>query len=347
MAIVKGNIFTFKGVTDVSDCKTAQDVMIKANLNWTVQKTQVYAKMPGQVDFDNPDNLHDTDIFVGSNSFKPVNNSFCTYRTDINQPLGMVKDRYTPVQNMDAFKFFNDAISDNNVSWFTAGCYGIGEKIFVSAKLSDTVLVNGKDPIENYLVFSTSHDGSSGVRIMLTPIRLICFNCMNAAIRNASNYITLRHTQSVHTKINKAKEILGIARKKIDFFEECMEQMTKIKFSDKEAMELFGQVLLNDNELTALAQNGYEIKDIVNRNWLAMDRSNISTQKANELYKMYEYYHIGAGQQEFLGTGYGVYNAVNGYYSNLKNEEGIKRMDTLLNGTQSNKIALAGNLILS
>lgn len=346
MATVKGNIFTFKGVTDVSDCLTAQDVMKKAHLDWTVAKGEVYGKMPGEVDFNNPKNFTPNDFYHGSNTYKPINNIFHVYRTDKNIPLGIVKERYTPVQNTDAFKFFNDAIGKDDVSWFTAGCSGNGEKIFVSAKLSDTVLVNGKDPIDQYLVFSTSHDGSSGVRIILTPIRLVCFNAMNSAIRNATSFITLRHTNSVHSKITEAQEILGITRKKIDFFAQCMEQMTKIKADDDTALDIFSQIIFSEKELETLAYKEYTVNDLARRNYNAMDDANISTKKVNQFCDMITYYHTGAGQREYLGTGYGVYNAINGYYSNCKNDEGIKRMDKLLYGEHATKIKKAGDLVL-
>lgn len=346
MAIVKGNLLTFQGVTDVRDCVTAQEVMQKAGLNWNVAKGEVLVKMPEGPDLDNPDGFGPNDIHHGYNSYKVLENAFATYRTDKNIPLGLVKARYTPVQNIDAFKFFNDAIGKNNVSWFTAGCSGNGEKVFVSAKLSDTILVNDKDPIDTYLVFSTSHDGSSGVKIMLTPVRLICFNCMNAAIRNASSYITIRHTQSVHSKISTAQEILGITRKKIDFFSQCLEQMTKIKINDDKALDIFSKIVFSEKELENLAYAEYGIKDLARKNYNAMDDANISTEKVNQFCKIIEYYHIGAGQREYLGTGYGVYNAVNGYFSNCRNDIGIKRMNNLLYGQAADKIQLAGDLIL-
>lgn len=62
--------------------------------------------------------------------------------------------------------------------------------MFVSAKLPNTVFVGG-DPVENYLVFMSSHDGSTGVKILFTPIRIVCENTLSAAIRNATNYVSL------------------------------------------------------------------------------------------------------------------------------------------------------------
>lgn len=346
MASVRGNLLTFTGVTDVTDCRTAQEVMEKAGLNWNVAKGKILVQMPDNVDLDNPNNFGPEDIHHGYNSYKVVNNQFATYRTDKNIPLGIVKERYTPIQNIDAFKFFNDVIDKNDVSWFTAGCGGNGEKVFVSAKLSDTILVNGKDPINNYLVFSTSHDGSSSIKIMLTPIRLICFNAMNAAIRNATSYINIKHTQSAYSKISTAHEVLGITRKKIDFFSQCLEQMTKIKMNDDKALDVFSKIVFSEKELEDLAYAEYGVKDLARKNYNAMDDANISTKKVNQFCELIDYYHIGAGQREYLGTGYGVYNAVNGYFSNCKNDTGIKRMDNLLYGQAADKIKKASDLIL-
>ena len=69
--------------------------------------------------------------------------------------------------------------------------------------------------------------------------------------------------------------------------------------------------------------------------------------KINILSEMNNYYFDGVGQREIIGTGWGVYNAVTGYYSNVDNSTGNKRMDSLLFGDKSRKIQLAGNLILA
>ena len=82
-------------------------------------------------------------------------------------------------------------------------------------------------------------------------------------------------------------------------------------------------------------------------NYYAIDDTNISMKKVNVLHNMREYYEIGPGQKQYLGTGWGAYNAVTGYYSNVDNSEGIKRMDSLLFGDKSRKIETAGNLILT
>lgn len=338
---VKGMPFRYKGAVNVEDCKTAEDVMSSAGLNWNVSKCELVAKMPIHI------NQADTNGFIhGTNNYVECPNAFATYRTDYNIPLGIVKERYTPVQNTEAFNFFNNAIGKNKALWQTAGFFGNGERIFVSAKLPKNIFVQD-DVIENYLVFTTSHDGSSGVKILFTPIRIICENTLNAAIHDATNYISFRHTKSVHNNLDIAAEILETCNNKITNLQEQFILMKKIKMTDEKAQQTFANVILTDDEQFRIKQTGHTIGQIITRDWRAINDAQISMKKVNVIAEMNNYYFDGIGQRELVGTGYGVYNAVNGYYSNVDNSEGLKRMDSLLYGDKARKIELAGNLILA
>ena len=337
---VKGMPFRYKGAVNVEDCKTAEDVMSSAGLNWNVSKCELVAKMPIHI------NQADTNGFIhGTNNYVECPNAFATYRTDYNIPLGIVKERYTPVQNTEAFNFFNNAIGKNKALWQTAGFFGNGERIFVSAKLPKNIFVQD-DVIENYLVFTTSHDGSSGVKILFTPIRIVCENTLNAAIHDSTNYISFRHTKSVHNNLDIAAEILETCNNKIANLQEQFILMKKIKMTDEKAQQTFANVVLTDDEQFRIKQTGHTIGQIITRDWRAINDAQISMKKVNIIAEMNNYYFDGIGQRELVGTGYGVYNAVNGYYSNVDNSEGLKRMDSLLYGDKARKIELAGNLIL-
>lgn len=339
---IKGAPFRYNGAINVEDCETSADVMKKAGLDWEVAKCELVAKMPfieGLLPEDNDSFEHEGELF------KSCPNAYATYRTDYNIPLGVVKDRYTPVQNIEAFTFFDDAIGKDKAIWQTAGYFGNGERVFVSAKLPNNILVNG-DPVENYLVFTTSHDGSSGVKILFTPIRVICQNTLNAAIAGADNYVSFRHTSSVHRNIDCAKEILGICKQNSVYLQEKYTEMSKISIKDTDAAKYFAQVILNSSEYAELTNSGYNPMDLVRKNWNAMEASGVSTKKVNVIADMYKYYHTGPGQQEQIGNGWGLYNAVTGYYSNLDNSIGIKRMDSLLYGDKSRKLSFAANTLL-
>jgi len=343
MSIVRTAPFIFKGVHDVSHCKTSEEVMIAAKLNWEVAKCELVAKMPAS---DN-DSSRDDGFIRGSEFYKDVPNDYSIYRTDNNTPLGVVKGRYTPVQNIEAFKFFDDAIGKDKAIFQTAGCFGNGERIFVSAKLPKGIMVHGEDPVDNYLVFTTTHDGSGGVKALLTPIRVYCMNTLTAAIATSTNYISFRHTKSVNDNLNRGAEILGICKQRIDNVSTYYEQMYKKVFNDKQAQTAFASVILNQAELTAIEMTGHTVEQIVSKNWSAIEDAGISMKKVNTLNKINNYYHNGPAQREILGTGWGVFNAITGYYSNIDEAIGLKRMDSLLYGDKANKIESSANLILT
>lgn len=338
---VKGAPFRYIGAVNVEECKTAADVMSAAELDWKVAKCELVAKMP--LHTDKPEN---GGFVFGSNNYVDCPNAYAIYRTDYNIPLGIVKERYTPVQNIDAFTFFDGAIGKDKAIWQTAGFFGSGERIFVSAKLPKNILVDG-DPVENYLVFTNSHDGSSGVKILFTPIRVVCQNTLNAAIAASSNFISFRHTKSVHQKIDVAAEILGICDSQIQFLNEQYNFMKKIQMNDTQAQEIFANVILTEDEQFRVKQTGHTIGQIVTRDWRAIQDSQISMKKVNTIAEMNNYYFSGVGQREILGTAWGVYGAITGYYANVDNSEGTKRMDSLLYGDKSRKIELAGNLLIA
>lgn len=338
---IKGAPFRYKGAVNVENCKTAAEVMTAAGLDWNVEKCELVAKMPIHIN-----RAYDNGFIFNSNNYVECPNAFATYRTDYNIPLGIVKERYTPVQNIEAFTFFDSAIGKDKAIWQTAGFFGKGERIFVSVKLPKNIFVQG-DPVENYLVFTTSHDGTSGVKILFTPIRVVCQNTLNAAIASSTNYISFRHTKSVHSNLDIAAEILNICDDRIVSLQESFNAMKKIQMSDEKAQQIFANVILTENEQLRIKQTGHTVEQIITRDWRAIDDSQVSMKKVNTLSEMNNYYFAGVGQREIIGSAWGVYNAVTGYYSNVDNSEGIKRMDSILYGDKSRKIELAGNLLLA
>lgn len=336
---VKYAPFRYNGAINVENCKTAADVISAAGLNWQVEKCPLVAKMPT---LDNNKYGFNYD----NNNYVDCDNVYATYRTDYNIPLGIVKGRYTIVQNNEAFNFFDNAIGKNKAIWQTAGFFGNGERIFVSAKLPKNIVVNGTDPVENYLVFTTSHDGSSGVKILFTPIRIICQNTLNAAIKNATNYISFRHTNSVYKNIDIANEILGICNRNIYNLEQQYNRFVKEECGDSFAQTIFANTILSNTELENIKLTGHNIHQIIMRDNIAITDANISMKKVNVLSEINNYYYDGIGQKEFIGTKWGVLNAISGYYSNVDNSEGLKRMDSLLFGDKANKLELSNKLLL-
>lgn len=324
---------------DVGDCVTSEEVMEKAGLNFKVDKCELVAKMPFTVsqaadlklDEKNGDFIYDNAVY------RDCPSAYATYRTDYNIPLGIVKSKYTVVQNTEAFKFFDDVIKCGQAEWQTAGLFGFGQKIFVSAKLPKTIKV-GNDPIDNYLVFSNNHDGGGSVNILFTPIRVFCTNCLAAARKSADAFIRIRHTQSVKDKLDIGAQIIAASIERANTLEEFYNYLATIKMTDVDVMKYICQLNLTETEeVNALDFNKVNAyRKIIDRDYPTLEAANISTRKANMIAGMYEYYMSGIAQQDIAGTAWGAYNAITGYYCNVANMEGEKRMDSLLYGHTAN-----------
>lgn len=329
---------------DVSDCTTSEEVMRKAKLDFIVDKCDLMAKMPIKLNdnVNNKVNEKAGDFVYNGDIYRDCPNAYATYRTDLNVPLGLVNCKYQVVQNTEVFKFFDNAIGKDKAIWDRAGCFGYGHKLFVSAKLPITTTV-GKDPIENYLVFSTSHDGSSSVRIMFTPIRVACTNMLNSALHAADSYIALKHTKNVKDRLVEGSDILKIACEHAKDAAQLYQALTYIKMSDDDVIKYISRLMLTDAEREAVEhynpQHGYY--KVFCRDYTTLEATGISTRKANMIYSMFEYYVDGIGQKEIAGTAWGAYNAVTGYYCNVDKKEGEKRVDSLLWGSANSTMQKA------
>ena len=328
--------------TDVSDCETSYEVMQKAGLDFIIDKCDLMARMPFGIKRNNVVNELAGEFSRDGHIFRELPGAYATYRADNSQPLGIVGDKYEVVQNIDAFRFFDDAIGEGQAKWTHAGMLNGGRKIYVSAKLPFGMNING-DPVDNYLVFSNSHDGTSSVNIMFTPVRVFWTNKLNSAIKSADSYIRLRHTPSVKKQLANGAQILNAAKKLSNTTQEFYESLTKIKMSDEEVMKYIADLQLNEKEYEALMQydskNGY--KKLMLRDYRTMEVTGVSPRKANQISNTFAYYLDGIGQKQIAGTAWGAFNAITGFYSNVANLEGEKRVDSILYGGASSNISRA------
>lgn len=120
--------------------------------------------------------------------------------------LGMVGNRYVPLQNADAFEFFEPFIRNGWAQFETAGALGRGERVWVLAKLSGQIVIGKDDAIDRYLLLSNKHDGSGAVSIRFTPIRVVCQNTLNFAMEEGgSSVISVRHSKNMTEKLKQAQ----------------------------------------------------------------------------------------------------------------------------------------------
>ncbi|MFD2964011.1 DUF932 domain-containing protein, partial [Olivibacter jilunii] len=153
------------------------------------------------------------------------------------------------VQNAFAFEFFDSIVgAKNGILYETAGAWGKGERIFITAKLPDFIRVGRDDLIDQYLFLTTAHDGTNSITAAFTPIRIVCNNSLNAALRTTERIVKIRHTISAHEKLKKAHKLLGISHTVSCELQEIFNRWSKIHITDANLKRLIQLALAPSKE---------------------------------------------------------------------------------------------------
>ncbi len=262
-------------------------------------------------------------------------NSYFTFRTDTEAVLGSkLGCDYQVVQNTEAFGFFDSIVGGKNgILYETAGALGQGETIFITAKLPDYIRVGRNDCIEKYLFLTTSHDGSGSIHIAFTPVRVVCRNTLNAALSNQINAIKIRHTAMAGEKLKAAHKMLGIANQLAVEMEAIYNRWARVRISDPELKRLIQIAMAPDREVYEILKQGR-----------AQD---LSSHFNNMVGSIFDYAMTSPSQQEETtkGTVFGAYNAVTGYFQNVRNfRDDEARFKSIMYGTGFSRAQAAFNL---
>lgn len=150
--------------------------------------------------------------------------------------LAIVGGRYKVVQNEDLFAF-GDALLDGGGTWETAGSIRNGRVVFGALDLGREVTVgagSADDKVQTYLLVTTSHDGTVGVQAATTPVRVVCQNTLNMALRGVKQSFKMRHTTTIDGRIAAAREALSLSFAYADAFEAEAEALYQTSMNNAE-----------------------------------------------------------------------------------------------------------------
>ena len=161
--------------------------------------------------------------------------------------LGVVGKDYTPLQNRDAFKFFDPIVGQDAAVYHTAGALGQGERVWILAKLPGQIRVVGDDISEKYLLLSNSHDGKSSVQIKFTPVRVVCQNTLTMALSDGAVYRVIHHAD-VQSRLEQAHQMLGLINERFDDLEQTFQAMSRVKMDSNRLSEYLATVYPDSKE---------------------------------------------------------------------------------------------------
>ena len=145
------------------------------------------------------------------------------------------------------------------------------------AKMPHRYIIAG-DEIAPYLVVMNSHDGSSGIKVAMTPIRVVCQNTLNLALNSAKRIWTTKHTENVMSRVHEARETLMLAETYMGELGRSIDDLSKIKLTDKKVMEFMQEFfpITEDMPEVQRKNNLRLLNDMKRRYFDAPDLSDVS-----------------------------------------------------------------------
>ncbi len=177
-------------------------------------------------------------------------------RSSDNKVLGVVTDRYKVVQNSEAFAF-TDGLLGEGVTYETAGSLSGGKKIWLLAKLPEKYTIMGEN-VEPYLLFSNSHDGNGAIRVAMTPVRVVCQNTLNLALRTAKRAWSTVHVGDLAEKMDEAHSTLALAEDYMRGLKDEFERLERIYVSDQKVMEYIDMLIPLESDASEYRKKNIE-----------------------------------------------------------------------------------------
>jgi len=265
----------------LENAATAAEAIAAAGLDWKVNKEAIFLKDGSKID-----------------------RQYATVRSDTKKALGVVGEVYRPLQNKEAFSFFDAVVGSKEAIYTTAGALGDGERVWLLAKLPGHIRVIGDDIAEKYLLLTNTHNGTTTADILFTPVRVVCQNTLNIALSDATRKQKIRHTRSMGLKVADVRAGLGIIQERFAQFEVQAQALVKVNFKQADLDTYFKAIGLlpqKDNEIAAMSTRA---KNII-----------------EEVTKMFEH---GKGNDlpGVKGTAWGAFNAVAEYVDYTRSVRG-------------------------
>jgi phage/plasmid-like protein (TIGR03299 family) len=271
-------------ITD--DVLTAADAIKTAGLDWAVRKKQLFTADDAPVPPIRVQAKNGKWVDVPAGEFikaEKVFDKFAVQRLSDGAHLGCgLGPDYETFQNVEAFDLFDAVVDDGSAKYETAGALFDGKVVFILARLDRDITVAG-DKMVPYLLLLTSHDGSTALRMLTTPVRVVCANTMRMALGKHETSWSVRHTQNMKGRVQEVRNALQLSWKYYDEFEAEVERLMNQPVADKQVEDILGKVFPKKS-------------------------ADVLPEKALAVRGLYE---TAGTIGKFKGTGWGLLNAVN------------------------------------
>ena len=202
----------------VIDDLTPEQMMQKAGVDWSVEKQDL--------------------VTAGGSTVKSKQ---ALVRLSDGEVLDIVGKGWNPVQNAEAFNFFEEYVRAGDMQMHTAGSLNDGKMVWALAKTNESFELFDGDVTENYFLFSNPHEFGKAIDIRMTPIRVVCNNTLTLSLSQDSNaMLKVNHRKEFDS--SEVKEQMGIAKEKMEQYKSMAEFLGSKRYTSENIVQYFNEV---------------------------------------------------------------------------------------------------------
>jgi phage/plasmid-like protein (TIGR03299 family) len=198
---------------DINNATTAAEALDEAHLNWEAQPVGL----------------------ITENGISVIDHR-AIIRSDNNVVIGVVGDRYVPIQNTFAFSFFDTVCLSHQAKYNAAYVFDGGRKVILEASLGDPVEIRKGDEVVRRIQLINTFDGSHPLLAQFTVWRLICSNGLMAF--SEMNKCRILHTKNGENKANDALLVIAKGVKYFEHFESLCRELAQ-RVIDQKVVDAF------------------------------------------------------------------------------------------------------------
>lgn len=250
---------------------SAADAITAAGLDWRVEHTP----------------LHATLMTEHGVTTLPITDKMATTRINSDgsgSVLGITSPTYSIVQNSDSADLIDGITDEAGAIIDSAGEIGGGKRIYVAARMPETLKIGKDDAVDTFLVITNGHDGTHALSCEIRHLRLICTNGMTGWGRLSS--VSLRHTSRMDVRVEQIRDTLRIVYSEAGHFQKWAEELISSKTTDA--------------KFWGIVEQAFPIADD------ASDRQRAAVERTRDA--LMTIWH-GPTQQNIKGTKWGAYQA--------------------------------------
>lgn len=217
----------------VNEAPTPTDALRIGGLNWNVEQWPLYAT---------------------NGEHRVVLDQVANVRSDTRESLGVVSFDWTPFQNQQVAEFC-EALAEqgDRVTVESVGSIRGGRKVWFLLQAESFAASHDDDIVQDYLCVSNGFDGSTGLRVTPTSVRVVCSNTLHAVIPETLGRKTVdvagfscSHMGDLQARVEQAKQALKLYGRTMEYQRAVIDNLAAKKVNSEQVQRFFLECYTRD-----------------------------------------------------------------------------------------------------